>query len=187
MLSRGSLLLPVVAAALRPTVRMAASATATETVIARCFCGAITVTVSGAPAGTSACHCGTCRSLYARDDAQTPSRLAYSLLTRSRPTPRQVRRALSRQRAVPTFSCHARRGRRHRGDHGRHADLQNRDEAEMRQVLLSGLGRGCSEAAASRRSSGALLAATIRVGTRSPHPLRKSGAGYERWSAQVPD
>ena len=55
---RGCLLLPVVAAALRPTVRMSASATE-----ARCFCGAIKVTVTGSPAGTSACHCSTCRSL----------------------------------------------------------------------------------------------------------------------------
>lgn len=60
MLRRSSLFLPVFAAALRPSVRMSATATASE---ARCFCGAITVTVTGAPAGTSACHCSTCRSL----------------------------------------------------------------------------------------------------------------------------
>ena len=65
---RGCLLLPVVAAALRPTVRMsvpatAATSTAATATEARCFCGAIKVTVTGSPAGTSACHCSTCRSL----------------------------------------------------------------------------------------------------------------------------
>ena len=41
---------------------MSAAAEA-QTHSASCFCGAVSVKVEGAPIGTSACHCQTCRAL----------------------------------------------------------------------------------------------------------------------------
>ena len=124
-----------------------------------------------APDGAHVGFCNRGALLLRRDQSDRDRISGRHLCLPLQHVPIPVRRALPRQRALPTRSCYDRRRRRWRGDHGRHADLEDRDAEAMRQVLLARPGRGCSEAASRRRPSGALLAAAAWVGTRSSHSL----------------